>query len=81
MITDFPENTQTDFVVPSSTFSKLAQPTKSSVLLKMGIVDIEYKRSVIGFSYIDNKEIFSAANQIVILISIFNCVAFLTQIH
>ncbi|XP_057833056.2 expansin-like A1 [Cryptomeria japonica] len=44
LVTDFPENTQTDFVLPRSTFSKLAQPAKCSQLLNRGIVDIEYER-------------------------------------
>ncbi|GLJ12222.1 hypothetical protein SUGI_0186820 [Cryptomeria japonica] len=44
VVSDFTQDNQTDFVLPSRTFSKMAQPTKSSKLLKMGIVDIEYKR-------------------------------------
>ncbi|XP_057833087.1 expansin-like A1 [Cryptomeria japonica] len=44
VVSDFTRSNQTDFVLPSSTFSMLAQPTKSSMLVKMGIVDIEYKR-------------------------------------
>ncbi|TJX44964.1 hypothetical protein E8P77_29535, partial [Soehngenia saccharolytica] len=44
VVSDLTRNNQTDFVLPSTTFAKMAQPTKSSKLVRMGIVDIEYKR-------------------------------------
>ncbi|XP_057833086.1 expansin-like A2 [Cryptomeria japonica] len=44
VVSDFSPNNSTDFVLPNRTFAKMAQPTKSSKLGKMGVVDIEYKR-------------------------------------
>eukprot|EP01018_Ginkgo_biloba_P023062 Gb_29324 [translate_table: standard] len=44
IVIDLTENNQTDFVVTTQTFSSLALPKKGHALVKMGIVDIEYKR-------------------------------------
>jgi len=44
VVTDFTESSQTDFVVPRSTFSNLAVADKGSELIKAGIIDIQYKR-------------------------------------
>lgn len=44
VVTDFTPNNQSDFVLPSKTFASLAQRSKSAQLVKMGLVDVEYKR-------------------------------------
>lgn len=45
-VTDQNTNNQTDFVVSSRTFSAMANQGKAQDILKLGIVDVEYKRSV-----------------------------------
>jgi len=44
VITDFTKRNQTDFVLSARSFSKLSVPGKASQFLKMGTVDVDYKR-------------------------------------
>jgi hypothetical protein len=44
VLTDLNHNNQTDFVLSSRAFSAMAQKDMSQQILKLGIVDIEYKR-------------------------------------
>ncbi|XP_014494454.1 expansin-like A2 [Vigna radiata var. radiata] len=44
VLTDLNRNNQTDFVLSSRAFSGMAQKGKGEEILKLGIVDIEYKR-------------------------------------
>jgi len=44
LVTDFTKNTQTDFVLSARSFSRLAVPSKAAQFLKMGTVDVDYKR-------------------------------------
>jgi len=44
LVTDFTKNTQTDFVLSARSFSKLAVASKAAQFLKMGTVDVDYKR-------------------------------------
>lgn len=44
VLTDLNHNNQTDFVLGSRAFTAMAQKGKGQEILKLGIVDIEYKR-------------------------------------
>ncbi|PNX73283.1 expansin a1-like protein [Trifolium pratense] len=44
VLTDLNHNNQTDFVLSSRAFSAMAQKDMSQQILKLGIVDIEYKK-------------------------------------
>lgn len=45
-VTDQNTNNQTDFVVSSRAFSAMANQGKAQDLLELGIVHVEYKRSI-----------------------------------
>lgn len=44
VLTDLNHNNKTDFVLSSRAFTAMAQKGMSQQILKLGIVDIEYKR-------------------------------------
>ena len=44
VLTDLNKDNQTDFVLSSRAFEALAQKGQGQQILKLGIVDIEYKR-------------------------------------
>lgn len=44
IVTDLNHNNKTDFVLSSKAFSSMAVQGKSQEILKLGIVDVEYKR-------------------------------------
>jgi hypothetical protein len=44
ILTDLNNNNQTDFVLSSRAFKAMAQKDQDQHILKLGIVDVEYKR-------------------------------------
>ncbi|KAL2900062.1 Expansin-like A1 [Bienertia sinuspersici] len=46
MLMDLNTNTHTDFVLSNIAFKAMAKPGKDRDILKLGITDVEYKRSI-----------------------------------